>query len=432
MEARIFLAAGVLAVAAVFFPTPAHGASYRTANFVVEASTPELAEKIGKSAEHYRRELAIQWLGSAMPNWSRPCPIVAQVAPNLGAGGATSFVFDKGEVFNWDMKIQGSEERLLDSVLPHEVTHTIFASYFRRPLPRWADEGACTTVEHLSERTKQQTLLIKFLRTGHGIAFDQMFAMKEYPPDVLPLYSQGYSLARYLIDQGGRAKFMEFLTDGMKNENWSAALDKHYGVPNLRVLQGEWLAWVKDGSPERGGQGGVMLASAERKQRGSDAPVFRAQNEDRSSRAASNANADDESPRNPPRNEIARNETTPNNRGNSRNEDRTAAQPDRGWTSTSNNAMTSADTSWQAAPPPRERDDSSFAGAAASTSGRKSVYERRGDSSAPPPLPTPQANAPSNSSAENPRRDPEYLAMRDMPAAGDANRKVLLEWRRPE
>jgi len=53
-------------------------------------------------------------------------------------------------------------------------------------------------------------LLIRFLKTGHGIAFDQMFAMKEYPPDVLPLYSQGYSLARYLIDQGGRAKFMQF------------------------------------------------------------------------------------------------------------------------------------------------------------------------------------------------------------------------------
>ena len=44
-----------------------------------------------------------------------------------GAGGATSFVFDRGEVFGWKMNIQGSRERILDSVLPHEVTHTIFA-----------------------------------------------------------------------------------------------------------------------------------------------------------------------------------------------------------------------------------------------------------------------------------------------------------------
>jgi hypothetical protein len=169
MEARICRAAALLAVAASFLPGSSLASSYRTPNFVIEAPTPELAEKIGKTAEYYRRELAIQWLGSAMPNWSKPCPIQAEVAPNLGAGGATSFVFDRGEVFNWDMKIQGSEERLLDSVLPHEVTHTIFASYFRRPLPRWADEGACTTVEHSSERNKQQVMLINFLRSQSSI-----------------------------------------------------------------------------------------------------------------------------------------------------------------------------------------------------------------------------------------------------------------------
>ena len=37
--------------------------------------------------------------------------------------------------------------RILDSVLPHEITHTIFATHFGQPLPRWADEGACTTVD---------------------------------------------------------------------------------------------------------------------------------------------------------------------------------------------------------------------------------------------------------------------------------------------
>ena len=104
-------------------------------------------------------------------------------------------MFDRGEVFDWKMNIQGSRERILDSVLPHEVTHTIFASYFRRPLPRWADEGACTTVEHRSEIAKQERNLIEFLKTGRGIPFSQMFAMKEYPSDVMPLYAQGHSLA---------------------------------------------------------------------------------------------------------------------------------------------------------------------------------------------------------------------------------------------
>jgi hypothetical protein len=138
---------------------------------------------------------------------------------------------------------------LLDSVLPHEVTHMIFATHFGRPLPRWADEGACTTVEHISEKSKQQHLLITFLTSGRGIAFNQMFAMKEYPRDILPLYAQGYSLARYLIDVGGRRKFVDYVAEGMNTNNWTAATQKHYGIKSLSELQITWLEWVRRGSP---------------------------------------------------------------------------------------------------------------------------------------------------------------------------------------
>jgi hypothetical protein len=216
---------------------------------VVEAPTDDLARKIGDAAEQYRHTLAVEWTGAPLPRWSRPCPITAQVAPHLGAGGATSFVFDKGEVFNWTMTIQGSEERILDSVLPHEITHTVFASYFRQPLPRWADEGACTTVEHPVERARQHRMLIEFLTTGRGIAFPEMFAMREYPADVLPLYSQGYSLARYLIERGGRHKYVAFVRDGLARDDWAGSLAKHYGVGDIPQLQHVWLDWVKQGCP---------------------------------------------------------------------------------------------------------------------------------------------------------------------------------------
>jgi hypothetical protein len=239
----------VALIACGWHALPAVAAGYRTTNFLVDAPTAELARKIGDASEHYRHTLAIEWLGKPLPRWSRPCPIKAQVAPHLGAGGATSFVFDKGEVFNWTMTIQGSEERIIDSVLPHEITHTIFASHFRRPLPRWADEGGCTTVEHPVERARQHRMLVEFLTTGRGIAFPDMFAMREYPADVLPLYSQGYSLARYLIERGGRHKYVNFVADGLATENWSAALDKHYGVKSVAQMQSVWLAWVKQGCP---------------------------------------------------------------------------------------------------------------------------------------------------------------------------------------
>ncbi len=195
----------------------------------------------------------------------------------MGAGGATSFMFDNGQPFGWQMTIQGSYERLLDSVLPHEITHMIFATHFGRPLPRWADEGACTSVEHPSEKAKQHHLLINFLTTGRGIAFNHMFAMQEYPDDILPLYSQGFSLARFLISQGGRREFIAYVGDGMEWNNWTAATKKHYGYQSLSELQVAWLEWVRQGSPPlqprspllaqqdpalQGPAGGMQLASA--------------------------------------------------------------------------------------------------------------------------------------------------------------------------
>jgi hypothetical protein len=260
MEARILGAARPLTAAAIalaacpLISTWAQAAGYRTPNFVVDAPTPELAREIGESAERWRVDLAEEWLGQTLPRWAEPCPIKARVAPNLGAGGATSFVFDRGQVFDWQMTIQGSRERILDSVLPHEITHTVFATHFRQPLPRWADEGACTTVEHHSEVAKQERMLIDFLRArpghpGRGIPFNDMFAMKDYPQDVLPLYAQGHSLSVFLIGQRGKRAFLEFLSDGMTDENWRRAVNAHYGFEHLLALQNAWLDWVKAGRP---------------------------------------------------------------------------------------------------------------------------------------------------------------------------------------
>ena len=76
-----------------------------------------------------------------------------------------------------------------------------------------------------------------------------MFAMKEYPRDILPLYSQGYSLTRYLIEQGGKRKFVEYVGEGMRTNNWPAATQKYYDFANLSDLQVTWVKWVGEGSP---------------------------------------------------------------------------------------------------------------------------------------------------------------------------------------
>ncbi len=244
MEARLTRA--VVLTALLFVSM---GADYRSANFIVRTGDPNLSQKIAAAAEKYRKELAVEWTGQEMPNWAAPCTMTVNVGPNLGAGGATTFVFDKGEVYGWQMTIQGSVQRIFDSVLPHEISHMIFASHFRQPLPRWADEGAASSVEHISERDKHHRMLVRFLQTGRGIAFNKMFAMKEYPRDVMPLYAQGLALAEFLIQQGGRRKFIEYLGDAMETGHWSEATQRHYGFADLGTLQNQWVAWVGQGLP---------------------------------------------------------------------------------------------------------------------------------------------------------------------------------------
>ncbi len=51
--------------------------------------------------------------------------------------------------------------------------------------------------------------------------------------DVMPLYAEGYSLAEFLIQTGGRRKYVEFLGDGLKNDDWSGAVPRHYGIQGL-------------------------------------------------------------------------------------------------------------------------------------------------------------------------------------------------------
>lgn len=240
------------------------GATERSRNFVVTAPTPEIAKQIVKEAELCRYKLALEWLGKPLPNWKVPCTVNVQVG-QIGAGGATTFVFDRGNVSDYKMNIQGPLDRILDSVLPHEVNHTIFAEHFRRPMPRWADEGAATFVEDESERRRQMLLAMDVLKTARRIPLKTLLSMMDYPRDmrdVLNLYAEGYVLTELLIQSGGRAKFLKFLQTA-NSEGWDRAIHAHYGRQGIVALDQEWSQWVMAGCPEKAGPKDTMLASAE-------------------------------------------------------------------------------------------------------------------------------------------------------------------------
>jgi hypothetical protein len=219
------------------------GASFRTTNFTVEAESSEIARAVAEHAESCRASIAKQWLGQEMPPWSTPCPIRVKLTRGE-AGGLTSFGFNRGRVMDQSMNVEGRLDRILASAVPHEVTHTVFAAYFGSPMPRWADEGASLLSEDLRERQRHDQIAVDLLARRGDMPLARLFRIEEYPSDLMGFYGQGYSIARFLIEMGGRPRFLEFVRDGSRN-GWDHATRSHYGLADVRELDRAWRAWHK-------------------------------------------------------------------------------------------------------------------------------------------------------------------------------------------
>jgi hypothetical protein len=218
-------------------------ASHRTTNFVVEAPTPEAARAVAEHAERCRKAIALQWLGKALPDWSTPCPVRVKLTRGE-AGGLTSFDFARGRVSDQSMTVEGRLDRILASALPHEVTHTVFAAYFGGPMPRWADEGASLLSEDLRERRRHDQIAESLLARRGDMPLSRLFRVEDYPRDLLGFYGQGYSISRFLVEMGGRPRFLRFVKDGLA-AGWDDATRAHYGLADVRELDRAWRSWHK-------------------------------------------------------------------------------------------------------------------------------------------------------------------------------------------
>ncbi len=220
------------------------GAEFRTPNFIVSAANPQVCQQVGQWAEHYRKEKAIQWLGREMPNWSQPCPLRVNVTMDPPSG-ETEFTFGFSGVSSQRMTIRGPLDRLIYSVLPHEITHTIFAHHFKSPVPRWADEGGSVLSEDDTERERHDKLVRSILNKGQQIPMRTLLGLKEYPPQVMCLYAQGYSMCDYLVKRGNRQHFLNFVGHGMQH-GWDHAARSYFGHNSVEELEQAWLKHLRD------------------------------------------------------------------------------------------------------------------------------------------------------------------------------------------
>jgi hypothetical protein len=70
----------------------------------------------------------------------------------------------------------------------------------------------------------------------------RLFHIEDYPKDLMSFYGQGYSISRFLIEMGGRPRFLQFVRDGLK-DGWDTATRAHYELSNVRELDRAWRSW---------------------------------------------------------------------------------------------------------------------------------------------------------------------------------------------
>ncbi|MEX0718658.1 MAG: hypothetical protein WD066_18840 [Planctomycetaceae bacterium] len=199
-------------------------------NFRVVAAPDEWPrDVIVQDAEAARLRSAVFWTGAPLPRWASPCDITLRHKDHDGSG-YTQFAFEpdkRGEVqvHGWAMTIEGRPERIKYAVLPHEVQHTVFASLFRRPLPRWLDEGAADLFVDEQDHRRLRELTKEAARSSYNLEPDRI----EYHDDgrqTALLYASGFGMVEYLIAQKGKDSFFAFAKDPRPV---SAKFDDHYG-----------------------------------------------------------------------------------------------------------------------------------------------------------------------------------------------------------
>ena|GEM_PF-3578812 len=225
--------------------------SWRTNNFVVTASSKKVARKVGRAAERYRKELALLWLGEEAATWDEPCEVRVNVTDH-GRYDSTSTGFLDGKLVEYGVELKGSLDEILEA-LPLQVTHTLLADRLGRPLPRWAEVGTGELAETRAVRERGHRWVSDNIGKKRFMALNQLLLLplNDYPKDPQAFFAEGLSLTEFLVQIGGRAKYLAFVAQG-ERDGWDKAAEAQYDYATVEELERAWLTHVQEGAESEG------------------------------------------------------------------------------------------------------------------------------------------------------------------------------------
>jgi hypothetical protein len=206
-------------------------------------------DKMAQVLEESRQSAYEKWFGKAEDTWSPKCYLYLddagkefKKAPKNARGYTSSY--QKGWNYHRYITVHADDPDLVDTVLPHEVTHAVLIGHFVDQIPTWADEGMAGLAQRKADLVDFHKLLEKHERKGKLFSLQTLVELDGYPDDDVDLfYAQSAAVVEFLTSTKEPKVFVAFVRDG-KKDGWLPALKKHYGYANFDEFEKRWKEHV--------------------------------------------------------------------------------------------------------------------------------------------------------------------------------------------
>jgi len=217
----------------------------------------DLAARVAAAAERLRRELYETWVGAPpIGPWRPRCDLylyrslgglITMTGGDAKAGEAVvrPSQLQPGAILSRRVNLAASDHRLLDSTLPHEITHLVLGDLMAGKVPIWANEGAATLAEGPGKQRYYAAVLQSFVDRRRVYFVDTLVKMLSYPdaPFKGLFYAQSASVVKFFLSLRSRSSFIGFLRFAQAH-GYRWALRAVYEIDTFDELHRRWQRFV--------------------------------------------------------------------------------------------------------------------------------------------------------------------------------------------
>ncbi len=160
-------------------------------------------------------------------------------------GGSHQIIKSQGALSEHRIQSFQTQSGLVQSIIPHEVTHAMVAhrTRYRGELPLWINEGLAMLSEPEAVREYYSRKVSENVKLNQHFRINKFVKMDEYPEadQVQSFYAQCYSLTNFLVKRKGMKKFLSFVEELLlAPDSLDLLLKRHYRISSTAALGNLW------------------------------------------------------------------------------------------------------------------------------------------------------------------------------------------------